>query len=363
MKIGILTFHCAHNYGAVLQAFCLQEKLKKLGHDVYVINYRPSYIVDTIYRFSFKCWISKSIKGFFYKWSNEPFLIFDRKSRYDSFMHFINDNLRLYPYNADSDYSEFDALILGSDQIWNRDITGGSYDDTFFGKKAKCKVISYAASNKSFELEQNEVEYFRDALSHLSAISVRELSLAKLLQPLVLDNYIFTVVDPTLLAGKEVLSRFVSCSNKPHKNPYVFIYELSSHDETLNVANSVAKQLNADIIELEGCLSAKRLKQKDMATSPEKFVEYIANAACIVTTSFHGTALSIIFNKPFYAIKQNNSSDNRISSLVNKLRLEKRFLNKGILPTFELIDYKDINLALEKEVVLSENFLKESLSK
>ena len=131
-------------------------------------------------------------------------------------------------------------------------------------------------------------------------------------------------MDPTLLAGKEVLSRFVSCSNKPHKNPYVFIYELSSHDETLNVANSVAKQLNADIIELEGCWSAKRLKQKDMATSPEKFVEYIANAACIVTTSFHGTALSIILINHL-CNKQNNSSDNRISSLVNKLRLEKRF--------------------------------------
>ena len=66
MKIGILTFHCAHNYGAVLQAFCLQEKLKKLGHDVYVINYRPSYIVDTIYRFSFKCWI-------FNKWGVQMF--------------------------------------------------------------------------------------------------------------------------------------------------------------------------------------------------------------------------------------------------------------------------------------------------
>ena len=144
------------------------------------------------------------------------------KSRYDSFMHFINDNLRLYPYNADSDYSEFDALILGSDQIWNRDITGGSYDDTFLGKKLNVKLYHMQRVIKVFELEQNEVEYFRDALSHLSAISVRELSLAKLLQPLVLDNYIFTVVDPTLLAGKEVLSRFVSCSNKPHKKSLCF---------------------------------------------------------------------------------------------------------------------------------------------
>ena len=40
MKIGIITYHSAHNYGAVLQAFALQEYLQKQGHDVQIINYK-----------------------------------------------------------------------------------------------------------------------------------------------------------------------------------------------------------------------------------------------------------------------------------------------------------------------------------
>ena len=43
MKLGILTFHSVDNYGAVLQAFALQMYLKTLGHDVEIIDYRPSY--------------------------------------------------------------------------------------------------------------------------------------------------------------------------------------------------------------------------------------------------------------------------------------------------------------------------------
>ena len=45
MKIGILTFHCAHNYGAVLQAYAIQEQLKLMGFDVEIINYRPIYLL------------------------------------------------------------------------------------------------------------------------------------------------------------------------------------------------------------------------------------------------------------------------------------------------------------------------------
>lgn len=48
MKIGILTFHRANNFGAVLQCFALQTYLKKIGLEVYVIDYRQKYI-ESIY--------------------------------------------------------------------------------------------------------------------------------------------------------------------------------------------------------------------------------------------------------------------------------------------------------------------------
>lgn len=45
MKIGILTFHCAINYGAIMQSYGLQEYLKKLGHEAYLLDYRPECII------------------------------------------------------------------------------------------------------------------------------------------------------------------------------------------------------------------------------------------------------------------------------------------------------------------------------
>ena len=51
-KIGILTFHRAYNYGAVLQCYALQQYLKKQGADVYVIDYKQTWIDGCFKAFS-----------------------------------------------------------------------------------------------------------------------------------------------------------------------------------------------------------------------------------------------------------------------------------------------------------------------
>ena len=56
MKIGILTFHRAHNYGAVLQCYALQEILQRLGYDVYVIDYRQPTL-----EYAYKYWNFRTI--------------------------------------------------------------------------------------------------------------------------------------------------------------------------------------------------------------------------------------------------------------------------------------------------------------
>ena len=59
MKIGIITFQCAHNYGAVLQAYALKEYLKTLGYSVNIINYRPRYIVNAYKKNNLRNWLSR----------------------------------------------------------------------------------------------------------------------------------------------------------------------------------------------------------------------------------------------------------------------------------------------------------------
>lgn len=75
MKIGILTFHCAHNYGAMLQCYALQEYLKGRGDEVYVIDYRPDYLVFPYRRHQLVHWFSKSPLRMLKRLLSEPFYI------------------------------------------------------------------------------------------------------------------------------------------------------------------------------------------------------------------------------------------------------------------------------------------------
>ena len=60
-KIGILTFHCAHNYGAVLQTYATQKLLSDAGHDVEVVDYRPDYLVEPYRRFKTSRFVGKDV--------------------------------------------------------------------------------------------------------------------------------------------------------------------------------------------------------------------------------------------------------------------------------------------------------------
>ena len=125
MKIGILTFHFAHNYGAMIQAYAMQTYLQKLGHESFVIDYTPEYHTkwfrrhmkwsDCIGRYHRFCYLQ--IKNKILHGSSIA-------ERYDNFANFYKQKLNLYPYNPVDDMSFFDAVLLGSDQIWNTGLTG-----------------------------------------------------------------------------------------------------------------------------------------------------------------------------------------------------------------------------------------------
>lgn len=356
MKIGILTFHCAHNYGAVLQAFGLQEFLKQIGHDPYIINYTPSYLLNGYQKFSKFYWIDKNILKLLKKLQTEPFIFIQRYFRWKAFNKFIYCRMRLCPYDNHNDFL-FDAIIIGSDQVWNSKISNGCFDDVYFGINANCKIIAYAASSRSKELNKYEKDYYKQHLGKFAAIGVRENSLKKLLQPLV-DTPIQVTLDPTLLAGVKVFDKIASCV-KPNK--YILLYEVEEHVETYKITKLLANQLNATIIELVAPLSVKRLLKKKQTASPEEFLGYIKNAACIITSSFHGVALSVLFNRPFYALRQNTNADLRTESLLELLKLTDRFINFNSSPLFSEIDYNRVNHLLNVEREKSVSFLKKAL--
>lgn len=360
MKIGIITFHCAHNYGAVIQCYGLQQHLQSNGHQVYVIDYRPKYFdlykIPKIRKSNYK-----NKLNFLKDWCREAIVGNSRKKRYYAFEDFITKRLNLISYTPTNDFSDFDAIIIGSDQIWNPDITGGSFDEIFFGTNARCKVISYAASSRFVSLNKEQEYFFKCHLNKISSISVRETSLQTLLQPLS-NKIISTVIDPSLLP--DVLEYKRLCTNIQRKRPYVLVYEVERNTDTSRIANEIATKLNADVVELVSSISPRfigsRFKQE---IGPQDFLSFINQAICVVTSSFHGMALSIKFQKDFYSVKQGTNADLRTESLLSKLGLLERFVDMKSSITFSKIDYRECNKKLLKEIQSSKNFLSDALSK
>lgn len=358
MKLGIITFYCSHNYGAMLQTYGLQEYLKSLGHEVFVIDFKPKYKLKLYKKNDYKAWISRNPRMCIKRLFNYIRYKKIRNARWDEFNAFLKERLLLFPYKEGEDFHDFDAIFIGSDQVWSPYHTGGKYDDLMFGVGFKCKAISYAASCTATSLNKQQVEYFKKHLDGMTAISLREEKFKNSLQPLT-KHKISVVLDPTLLAGRIVYDKIACAINKD--KPYVLVYEISQHQEVYQMALSIAQQLNADIVELTNGMLNFHRKTMEEDASPEIFLGYFKNAACVITTSFHGTAFSLLFERPFYMVLQGTSADIRMTSLLTQLGLNDRMVRKGDVPTFSAPDFKQANLILSNLVRKSEEFIFNSL--
>lgn len=362
MKIGILTFHCAHNYGAVLQCYALQEMLKNMGYKVEVIDYRPEYLLAPYRKFSLSRFKRSSLLSIAKVCVKEFLLLVKRIRRYNAFQTFINKRFNLSPtVNDKSIPSFYDVYIMGSDQIWNPKITKG-FDPVYFGfsdfDKGNRKYISYAASMETKEVDKESKDFFEKALMNFDAVSVRETQLKTLLQPLTGKN-IELVLDPTLLADKKIWDAIAIRPNINKK--YILVYQVRYNVNTIRIARQLAKDINAEIIEVTSSLRICFSNKSRQCESPEEFLGWIKNADCVVTTSFHGTAFSIIFNRPFYCIKLDDEFDTRSASLLKSLGLEYRFIDKKSTPTLSPIDYSVANERLSHLQIQSIDFLSKAL--
>lgn len=361
MKIGILTFHCAHNYGAVLQCYAMQEFLRSKGYDVEVINYRPEYLLRPYKIFVLRRFLRKNPIKLLKAIITESLLLITRIKRFRGFEKFIRERLNISAIVAENYLSsDYDAYIVGSDQVWNPKITHG-FDSVYFAdfpfSKGERKFISYAASMEARALSSDQIDFFKRNLGNFDSLSVREDALLQLLQPLT-SKHITHVLDPVLMAPPQIWDSFSSDKKKVDK--YVVVYQVRNHPDTLRIAHHIATQIGAKV-KLLVAWPQYDVDRTNQTASPEAFVDEIRNAACVVTTSFHGTAFSIIFNRPFYTIKLNDGSDSRSTSLLDSLGLSERLIGIGHSPLFTEIDFSKANQRVKELRLQSQSFLLNSL--
>lgn len=387
MKIAILTFHHAFNYGAELQCFALQYKLNSMGYNAEVIyNFRPmndeyqinegtkfkpyydirnTLTLKTRLNIRLSKWINLFVRIFLWR------RVRSRKRRFYNFhkeytrlteQKFYNFDM-LYDYNWDN-YTHF---IVGSDQVWNHLTTYSNepYFLTFAPENAK--KISYAASIGHSQLPQEVKCKYGQWLDSFDSISVREKEGVGLLHTIVNKN-VSHVLDPTLLLSKDEWKNSLSLRNRPDED-YVLVYVLIHSAYAIELAKWVAHKLKLKVKLISPSdLSAYSFKKGiDVLYNcgPKEFVELFYNAKFVVTNSFHGTAFAINMNKPFYSCPRKNSLVlSRFISLLKILGIENRLIFDGSkfpqLSSTE-IDYHKVNKILEEQRAASLDFIRDAL--
>lgn len=371
MRIAIATVFRNSNYGAVLQAYALAKVIKDITNsECYFIDYRREKVIN-LFRVSLfdkdidgnrKITIN-SIKRTIRQFIN-PLGTIVRFNRFEKFRKkFFNITEETFYKSNDINLEDTSLLVLGSDQIWNPEITQG-FDNVYFGKIGNSDIftISYAASLGKTKFNEEEKKELKELLKYVDIISVREEEGAEILCNLT-NKKITCVPDPTILIDREEWLKLAKQIRK--KDKYVMIYMLKHDEVVLNLAKKIAEFYNHKIV-LFGNGSLKKYKgmREKKHYDPTVFLGFMEKADYIVTNSFHGTVFSVIFNKKFYTVPFGEKGS-RIVNFCRKVDLEDRIVydsediyNKNIQ---EDIDYESVNLKVEELKKIGKDFLYGSL--
>lgn len=368
-KIRIVSFQNAHNFGAILQAYGLQETIKSLGYnDVKFINYYPEYLRLRYYPFQIK-WLkpqNHSLSHLLGLYFGFPFFFISCLKRYIAFKGSIKRLLNQTDVIISSpdqlEQIQIDILICGSDQIWNTGLTG-NFDEVFFASKNYYKynmAISYAASTELSSLSQNKLETMAGLIQSFNYISVREKPVKEALSKYTNRN-IDVCIDPTLLCGSESFDKIAS--NRLIKDDYILIYAYVPNDPLVNsIIKTIPdyKRFKIHII-LLGPKSWRNAFDTNVhsAISIEDFLSYIKYASYVITNSFHGLAFSLLFKKNFN-VTYVPGKDTRCHSLLAETHLLNRFVKDIESANWDEVNYIEVDQVLDEIREKSRSYLLKS---
>lgn len=376
-KIGIMTLYKNNiNYGGMLQSYALQRAVQKLvgeSGECVQISYTisPTPIKEKLkHSLQYRSFaenakmVCNRLKAFF----NKRKKTLDSTARINAFRQFeaiIPHTEKIYRYNTVEDCAEmFTHLITGSDQVWN----GGIDLDAFclgFAKR-DTKRISYAASSASTKFGKWQDEIFKKNLPEFTAISVREKSVIPYFEQMS-GKRVSVVLDPVFLLSAADWHEIVQ---EPHiKTPYIFCYLLGSNKEQHERAIKIAKENSCKLVTIPYLNGYNQLDDnfgdiQISAASPQEFLGLIENAAGVVTDSFHATAFSVIFNRPFWALSRfknqgKTNNNHRVTDILEQSGLLNYYENSS--NKLSTPDYSNANKILKVQADKSYEFLKAAL--
>lgn len=370
MRIGILTLPLHTNYGGILQAYALQTVLERMGHNVIVLD-RP-------YIFHISFW-KKCIaypKRLFCKYILQKNVIV-RREKYTTLLNltkrkntqkFIEKYIRRKEICSfyDLDSNSFDAIVVGSDQIWRPlyfSFIGNAFLD--FAKDWNIKRIAYAPSFgvDEWEYNENQTEICRNLLQKFDAISVREQSGVNLCSKY-LKNTAEWVLDPTMLLHTEDYIKLFVDAKTPKVQSALFCYILDPNNNKQQIIQQLIIQYKQELLTLPLDWEEETMLSDNSVKPPvEQWLRCFYDANLVVTDSFHACVFSILFKKDFFVIPNKERGISRIESLLRYFGLENRIVwSLSGIKDMCAIDYESVYDKLENMRIKSMAFLNNALS-
>ena len=312
MKIGILTASRTNNNGTDLQAMAMLNLFNRIGaKEVELIDYECEKLESSKHLLNFR-----SLRSIVYFPLTLCLHYKHKLFRQNYFRKSLNK------YNKETIISaKYDKIVVGSDQIWNLSITGG--DLTFFlpFNIPGMKKYSYAASIGRDDIQSWEIEYqLSNKLRDFQTVSVREESAVNTLSRIGINARYD--LDPILMGSIEDWHLFLK--NKKRKK-YVLLYFLEARPSVLLDAKRYAQSKGLEIINISKTLKCYNGVKTHRCVGIEEWLNFVANAEIIYTSSYHCVSFAILFNKPFCLVPKESSiqSNSRMLDLVRRLALDK----------------------------------------
>lgn len=279
-KIGICTLYDAINFGATLQAFSLQEVLKKLGYEPSFIKLDQHYKIATI----------------------------GNMDKFEKSRQYLNIEQDLYSQEND----EYHTIIIGSDEMWNVNNPTFNHLEEYLGYNLKCNnIISYAPSANGTTKKDFEAIYGIKDFSKFKAISARDLGTQKLVRE-VSNVEPKLVLDPTLL-----MDSFEPYVKENDLKDYIVVYGYNFSQEEQEKIEKFAKEKNKKIYSLGFKFDWCDNLEGDIL----EFLGYVKNADYAIVNTFHGLLFSLIFEKEFALFCRKNV---KVLDIVNRFGIEDR---------------------------------------
>ena len=365
------------NYGGILQAYALKTYLESMGHQATVLDRKVKMPLPALWKAPFvyaKRALQRMTKG-----TAGPEVFREIRFRREfpavsaNTQRFVDELIapRVIKRFKDVREDEYDAFIVGSDQVW-RPRYFGRIEDAFldFARDWDVQRVAYAASfgTDQLEYEYMQVQECASLLEKFNGVSVREDVGVQMCQEWFDCETAVQVLDPVMLVDASVYKDMAASVKEHPAEGKLVTYILDKSKEKDNVLDFMVRVSGLQVHDLSP-VTERSLPLAERVVPPvEEWLAGFADAGFVVTDSFHGCVLSILLHKPFVAVGNSMRGMARLQSLLARFGLDMRLVH-GIDPEddgeffLSQPDWDAVDAVLAEERIKSGSFLSEALRK